>query len=154
MSLDASLQVTNCTQSSACVPRTSISPMWLTSKSPAAVRVARCSLTIPEYSTGMSQPPKLTILAPRRRCVELSAVLRSCVVVASITNGPDSSGKCKLTLRERRVKEAPRNRGLVRVRDVKEGSPWEIRLEIGGGVAYILANGPDEDRCLFAMRQT
>ena len=42
-----------------------------------AVRIATCSDKMPEYSTGMSQPPKLTILAPRRRWAEFRAVLRS-----------------------------------------------------------------------------
>ena len=36
--------------------------MWLTSNSPARVRTAMCSSTMPEYSTGMSQPPNGTIL--------------------------------------------------------------------------------------------
>src|ERR1700733_3582493 len=52
--------------------------MWLTSKRPTAVRTARCSAMRPPpgqgYSTGMSQPPKSTILAFRARCVALSAV--------------------------------------------------------------------------------
>src|SRR6188474_1250201 len=38
--------------------------MWLTSKSPAAVRTAVCSLAMPEYSTGMDQPPNGISLAP------------------------------------------------------------------------------------------
>src|SRR5271168_3508692 len=57
-------------------PRNWISPMWLTSNNPTAVRTAMCSAVIPEYSTGISQPPKSTILAPRRRWTPLSAVLR------------------------------------------------------------------------------
>src|SRR6187549_1683783 len=36
-------------------PVTSNSPMWLTSKSPAAVRTAVCSLAMPEYSTGIAK---------------------------------------------------------------------------------------------------
>jgi hypothetical protein len=48
-------------------PRKRISPMWLTSKSPTLVRTAMCSAISPPpgpgYSTGMSQPPKSTILA-------------------------------------------------------------------------------------------
>src|SRR5882757_5462203 len=51
--------------------------MWLTSNSPTPVRTAMCSAMRPEYSTGISQPPKSTILAPRRRWVALRAVLRS-----------------------------------------------------------------------------
>ena len=38
--------------------------MWLTSNSPARVRTAWCSSMMPEYSTGMSQPPKGTMRAP------------------------------------------------------------------------------------------
>ena len=58
-------------------PRISISPMWLTSKRPTALRTALCSSMMPEYWTGMSQPPKSTILAPRARWTEFSGVVRS-----------------------------------------------------------------------------
>src|SRR5579863_1370464 len=55
--------------------------MWLTSKRPTAVRTARCSAMrpppLPGYSTGMSQPPKSTILALRARWVALRAVFWS-----------------------------------------------------------------------------
>src|ERR1700719_2275057 len=53
--------------------------MWLTSNTPTPTRTARCShirLPLHGYSTGMSQPPKLTILAPRRLCSAFSGVLR------------------------------------------------------------------------------
>src|SRR5260221_7307895 len=56
-----------------------MSPIWLTSNTPTPPRTARCShikLPLHGYSTGMSQPPKLTILAPRRLCSAFSAVLR------------------------------------------------------------------------------
>src|SRR5262249_26066648 len=56
-----------------------MSPMWLTSNTPTPPRTARCShirLPLQGYSTGISQPPKFTILAPRRLCSALSAVLR------------------------------------------------------------------------------
>src|SRR5580692_3560516 len=56
-----------------------MSPMWLTSNTPTLQRTARCShirLPLHGYSTGMSQPPKLIILAPRRLCSAFSAVLR------------------------------------------------------------------------------
>src|ERR1700756_1425450 len=56
-----------------------MSPMWLTSNTPTPLRTARCShirLPLHGYSPGMSQPPKLTILAPRRLCSAFSAVLR------------------------------------------------------------------------------
>src|SRR5947207_15978499 len=48
--------------------------MWLTSNSPTAFRTVWCSSTRPEYWTGMSHPPKSTILAPRERCMALSGV--------------------------------------------------------------------------------
>src|SRR6266542_540684 len=62
---------------SASAPAISISPMWLTSNSPARVRTAMCSSTMPEYSTGMSQPPNSTMRAPRDRCRTLSGVFFS-----------------------------------------------------------------------------
>ena len=48
--------------------------MWLTSKSPARCRTAKCSFMMPEYSTGISQPPNSTMRAPAALCAELSAV--------------------------------------------------------------------------------
>src|SRR5438128_3207916 len=48
--------------------------MWLTSNKPTAFRTVWCSSTRPEYWTGMSHPPKSTILAPRERCMGLSGV--------------------------------------------------------------------------------
>src|SRR5689334_5882042 len=60
-----------------------ISPIWLTSKTPTAVRTAKCSAISPEYSTGMSHPPKSTIFAPIWRWTWFNAVLRS-VVGASV----------------------------------------------------------------------
>src|SRR5437588_840971 len=57
-----------------------MSPMWLTSNTPTLPRTALCSAINPPldgYSTGMSQPLKLTIFAPRRRCNAFSGVLRS-----------------------------------------------------------------------------
>ena len=41
---------------------------------PARVRTAMCSSVMPEYSTGMSQPPNSTIRAPLARCRACSAV--------------------------------------------------------------------------------
>src|SRR5208283_6009272 len=58
-------------------PRNWISPMCETSKRPTPVRTAMRSAMRPEYSTGMSHPPKSTIRARSARCVALSAVLRS-----------------------------------------------------------------------------
>src|SRR5579862_7601807 len=70
-----------CTAASACGPARRMSPMWLTSKMPTAVRTAMCSLMIPPpidagYSTGMSQPLNSTIFAPIRRWTAFSAVFR------------------------------------------------------------------------------
>src|SRR5436190_18621126 len=73
-SLAASLLVSHWTAWRASAPAISIWPMWLTSKSPAAVRTARCSSVMPEYSTGMSQPANSTMRAPCDRCRALSGV--------------------------------------------------------------------------------
>src|SRR5262245_20662356 len=70
----------HCTASSACGPRIKMSPIWETSNTPTPVRTAKCSFIRPPlagYSTGMSQPPKSTILAPSRRCSALSEVFLS-----------------------------------------------------------------------------
>ena len=66
-SFEASLDEMRWTAASASLPAISISPMWLTSNSPARVRTAMCSSAMPEYSTGMSQPPNGTIFAPEAR---------------------------------------------------------------------------------------
>src|ERR1039457_1625543 len=62
--------------------------MWLTSNRPTPVRTAMCSAMRappgPGYSTGMSQPPKSTILALRARCVALRAVFFSCGAMAGV----------------------------------------------------------------------
>src|SRR5258706_10557174 len=63
-------------------PATSNSRMCETSNRPAARRTARCSAMRPEYSTGMSQPPKGTILAPLSRWTAWSGVLRSSGIAA------------------------------------------------------------------------
>src|SRR5579863_8922739 len=42
---------------------------------------------IPEYSKGISQPPKLTIFAPSRRWAEFSAVLRNSTAADVFTEG-------------------------------------------------------------------
>jgi hypothetical protein len=49
-------------------PSNSNSPIWLTSKSPAASRTLRCSSTIPLYCRGIANPAKSTILPPASRC--------------------------------------------------------------------------------------
>src|SRR5690349_21637859 len=66
-----------------------MSPMWLTSKTPTPPRTALCSAIRPPldgYSTGISHPPKSTILAPSLRCSAFSGVLRSAVVVGEIAD--------------------------------------------------------------------
>src|SRR4051812_41232654 len=50
--------------------------MWLTSNTPTALRTALCSSMMPEYCTGISQPPKSTILAPNARWTEFKGVVR------------------------------------------------------------------------------
>src|SRR5580698_10617491 len=75
----ALFEVTCCTRSSACGPRTSISPMWLTSNKPTRSRTARCSSMTPEYSTGMSHPPKSTIFAPMLRCTAFKGVFKRAI---------------------------------------------------------------------------
>src|SRR5580693_8235733 len=42
---------------------------------------------IPEYSKGISQPPKLTIFAPSRRWTEFRAVLRNSTAADVFTEG-------------------------------------------------------------------
>lgn len=56
--------LTNC---AAPAPLTDALPRWLTSNSPTLVRVALCSLTVPAYDTGISQPPNSAKLAPSSR---------------------------------------------------------------------------------------
>src|SRR5579859_5955394 len=68
-----------------------MSPMWLTSNKPTPPRTALCSATRPPvagYSTGMSQPPKSTIFAPRARCTAFRGVLRSDAAAESTKYSP------------------------------------------------------------------
>src|SRR6201995_1812515 len=59
-----SAELTNC---AAPGPRISALPRWLTSNRPTALRVALCSLTVPAYATGISQPLNSAKLAPNSR---------------------------------------------------------------------------------------
>ena len=59
-----SAELTNC---AAPGPRTNALPRWLTSNRPTALRVALCSLTVPAYDTGISQPLNSAKLAPNSR---------------------------------------------------------------------------------------
>src|SRR5437588_4934347 len=61
-----------------------MSPMWLTSNTPTPVRTAMCSAIRPEYSTGMSHPPKSTIFAPISRWTLFKAVLRKAVFNSAV----------------------------------------------------------------------
>src|SRR5215510_9192274 len=58
--------------------------MWLTSNTPARVRTARCSLVIPEYSTGISQPAYGTMRAPDARCRACKGVVRRLAAAVSV----------------------------------------------------------------------
>src|SRR3984957_3530694 len=58
--------------------------MWLTSNKPARVRTAMCAARMPEYSTGISHPPKFTILAPVDRWTAFKAGLRSSAVAGVV----------------------------------------------------------------------
>src|SRR5439155_17307334 len=65
-------------KASASGPRKNTRPMCDRSNRPHAVRTARCSARMPVgYWTGMSQPAKSTMRAPRRRCSAFSGVASS-----------------------------------------------------------------------------
>ena len=59
-----SLVMSRFTLDRASAPRSTSSPMWLTSNSPQAERTALCSAMTPAYCTGSSHPAKGTILPP------------------------------------------------------------------------------------------
>src|SRR5262245_30264817 len=66
------------------------------SKMPAALRTARCSSTMLEYCTGISQPPNSMSLPPRRWCaanngVRFSDMPRTSRVKRGIANGGSES---------------------------------------------------------------
>src|SRR4029077_10727629 len=118
-----------------------------------AWRVARCSLTRPVYSTGMSHPPKSTILAPKRRCAELSAVLRSCAVVGTVTGllekeicsrnmaNTERNMRPRTESRKPPFRALPRPRPTTQVRTcvarARAENLGQIRLVEAGRVAYI-----------------
>src|SRR5436190_18916683 len=101
--------------------------MWLTSKRPAKVRTAWCSSIMPEYWTGISQPPKSTILAPRPRWTEFSGVVRSEGAVGmkiqanSTEKGVSTNGG-----------RGPGTNGRV----VGLGSPGKLGAAAAGGVVW------------------
>ena len=80
-----SLETSRCRSSSACGPRVSTWPMWLTSNTPTPVRTASCSSRIPPYWTGISQPAKGTSFAPAATCRSCSGVRASVSVPAAMS---------------------------------------------------------------------
>src|ERR1700722_18669450 len=136
-----------------------MSPMWLTSNTPTAPRTPLCSATSPPpdgYSTGISQPPKLTILAPNRRCSALRGVLRSSLILgefaASIPHARANLGRKPILTRDQHaVKNASKEaiEILLSRRHFFAISPtWILRIlpaELGlplcAPVRYILFGG-------------
>src|ERR1035441_10926573 len=76
--------------------------MWLTSKRPTAVRTAICSAINPPpgqgYSTGMSHPPKSTILALSERCLLFRAVFLSAGASAPAGVGAVKTGSAGIVM--------------------------------------------------------
>src|SRR5512139_1491536 len=99
-SLATLFAVVRCRKAKAPSPSTSNWPMWETSKRPAAVRTALCSAMTPEYSTGMSHPPKSTILAPLSRWTALRGVLRSSAIgrAATLSQGRETGQRSSTAL--------------------------------------------------------
>src|SRR5579884_2358676 len=118
--------------------RMRMSPMWLTSNTPTPPRTALCSAIRPPlegYSTGISQPPKLTIFAPSLRCSALSGVLRSSIVVGEVADsiplaqaGTDTSTRPMVRQRSSNVKSGMPGRGA----QIKTGfRAWILMLWYG-----------------------
>ena len=63
------------TNFSASGPVTKISPIWDTSKTPTALRTARCSSVMSVYLIGISKPANGLITAPRATCLSCKQVL-------------------------------------------------------------------------------
>src|SRR5208337_1703535 len=156
-SRDASFMVMCCTAASAppaLLPVcTRISPMWLTSNTPHPLRTARCSAISPPlagYSTGMSQPPKFTILAPRRRCTAFSGVLRTTDMGGEVA---DSIPSARATRMVTRVPQGGQNSRLLRPCK----SPCTPRLLATLPSGTVLFGGAHASRapadCLHAVRQ-
>src|SRR6266481_8089633 len=108
-----------------------MSPMWLTSKTPTLDRTPLCSATKPAvagYSTGMSQPPKLTIFAPKRRCTAFSGVLRSSVTRGVVTDSIPRAQEeidinTRLETRQRRARQ-------WNWKGTADGKKWSAALRI------------------------
>ena len=77
-SFETSLVVMRCSKSSARGPLTQISPMWLTSKTPAPLRTAMCSSLMPVNSMGMLYPANSAILAPAAMWYLVNTVVFIC----------------------------------------------------------------------------
>ena len=110
--------------------------MWLTSNKPTLVRTAMCSAISPPpspgYSTGISQPPKSTILAFNARWAAFKAVFFSGEATGELKSGWTGSGmgssfqRCCRTLI---TIETHRLRGQTRRCGVRPRSPpAEFRL--------------------------
>src|ERR1700685_4034769 len=146
--------------------------MWLTSNTPTARRTTLCSATSPPpdgYSTGISQPPKLTILAPNRRCSALRGVLRSSLILGEFAASiPHARAKpraeidinTRLTRGQKRVKEAteilvaPRHFFAISPTWILRILPAALGLPPCAPVRYILFGGKSCPGRLFAASAT
>src|ERR1700738_193769 len=84
------------TNSAAPGPRTNALPRWLTSNRPTVVRGAVCSLTVPAYDTGISQPPNSAKLAPSSRWRSSSGPCKRSLLI-----GAAPPHRCALHRRQR-----------------------------------------------------
>ncbi len=81
--------------------------MWETSKSPAALRTARCSSMTPEYWTGMRHPANSTSLAPARTWASWRGV---CLSSSDIASAVQPSTRGEPSLYQRKAGPEPRSR--------------------------------------------
>src|ERR1700733_8168134 len=149
-----------------------MSPIWLTSNTPTAPRTALCSPTSPPldgYSTGISQPPKLTILAPNRRCSALRGVLRSSLILgefaASIPHARANLGRKSILARDqhagKNASKKPLESSSSRGSFLAISPTWILRIlpaALGlphcAPVRYILFGGKSCPGRLFAASAT
>src|ERR1700722_16903537 len=136
--------------------------MCETSTKPTPLRTARCSAIRPPpghgYSTGMSHPPKSTILALRARCVALSAVfLRSAATASVIGASPLVGQRCCAYDRECAPTRSTSTCGAAnrRLRDTcgaaagacaAQGS-WDWRIQDGDETRAIEVLRAEEEWC-------
>src|SRR2546428_444968 len=145
-SFDASFILMCCTAASAppgfAPLQMRMSPMWLTSKTPTPPRTALCSAISPPldgYSTGISHPPKLTILAPRRRCNAFSGVLRSSLLWGVAADSiPMARVEIDTSMRSPVGSKKPAARGAR-----QQGGAFEKRRDFLFGLQYYILQ---EDR--------